>query len=250
MTPTATAPAALALAPQPLAELSAVVPVHDEAENVAGVVFALCTVLPEVARRWEVIVVDDGSRDGTDAVLAELATGAPALRVVRHARNRGYGAALRSGFAAARHDWIFLVDGDGQVDPQQLADAVGALADHDGVIGYRTARADVLGRRLATRLWNGLVRRLFGLRTRDVNCAFKLLPAALVRDEPLVSDGAVISAEMLVRAAQSDHRLAEVPVVYRPRLAGRASGAQPRVVARAGMEIVRLYLQARRRERA
>jgi glycosyltransferase involved in cell wall biosynthesis len=230
--------------------VSAVVPVHDEEAAIAAVVHALVRELPRVAQHFELIVVDDGSTDRTAAVLAALARSVPALRVVRHGGNRGYGAALRSGFAAARYAWVLLIDGDGQFDPAQLGEVVGALEDHDGVIGYRARRADPWLRRLNTAAWNALVRRLFGLDTRDLNCAFKLLPTALLQDEPLVADGAVISAEILVRADRAGYRLAEVPVIHRPRDAGRASGARMHVVARAGLELIDLYRRIRREERA
>jgi glycosyltransferase involved in cell wall biosynthesis len=226
--------------------VSAVVPVHDEEAAIAGVVRGLARELPRVASRFEVIVVDDGSADRTAAVLAGLRRSVPQLRVVRHDVNRGYGAALRSGFAAARHAWVLLMDGDGQMDPGQLGELVAALDGHDGVIGFRAQRADAWMRRVNTAAWNGAVRWLFGLATRDVNCAFKLLPTELLQDETLYADGAVISAEILVRAARAGYRLAEVPIAHRPRRAGRASGARPGVVARAGLELARLYWRMRR----
>lgn len=226
--------------------VSAVVPVHDEEAAIADVVQTLLDELPRVASRFELIVVDDGSTDRTGEILADLARSVPCLRVVRHPSNRGYGAALRSGFGVARHAWVLVIDGDGQIDPRQLGDVVAALDGHDGVVGYRARRADAWLRRLNTAAWNGLVRWLFGLAPRDLNCAFKLLPSTLVRDEALVSEGAVISAEILVRAARAGYRLAEVPIVHRPRRAGRASGARPGVVAWAGLELLRLHRRVRR----
>jgi glycosyltransferase involved in cell wall biosynthesis len=183
-----------------------VVPVHDETAIADGAGPGARSVAGGLALR--LIVVDDGSTDGSAGVLEQLARSIPCLRVVRHAGNRGYGAALRSGFAAARYAWVLVIDGDGQFDPAQLSGVVAALDGHDGVIGYRARRADPLLRRVNTAAWNGLVRRLFGLTTRDLNCAFKLLPTALVQDEALMADGAVISAEILVRA-RSGYRFAE-----------------------------------------
>jgi glycosyltransferase involved in cell wall biosynthesis len=228
-----------------LGGVSAIVPAHDEEAAIGAVVHALARELPRIASRFEVIVVDDGSTDRTGAVLAALRRSVPHLRVVRHDANRGYGAALRSGFAAARHGWVLLIDGDGQMDPGQLRELVAALDGHDGVIGYRARRADAWMRRVNTAAWNGAVRWLFGLATRDVNCAFKLLPTELVQEEALCADGAVISAEILVRAARAGYRLAEVPIAHRPRRSGRASGARPGVVARAGLELARLYWRLR-----
>jgi glycosyltransferase involved in cell wall biosynthesis len=232
-----------------IAGLSVVVPVHDEEAAIGEVVRALVPEVARVASRFEVVVVDDGSTDDTAGVLEQLARTTPCLRVVRHGANRGYGAALRSGFGVARYAWVLVIDGDGQFDPAELGCFVAALDGHDGVIGYRARRADPLLRRVNTAAWNGLVRRLFGLTTRDLNCAFKLLPTALVQDRLLVADGAVISAEILVRAARAGYRLAEVPIEHRPRRAGRASGARLHVVARAGVELLRLYRRTRREER-
>lgn len=229
-----------------LPELSVVIPVHDEEGAIAEVVAAVRSAAPRVAAHWEVVVVDDGSRDGTPAVLRALAASDPHVRVVRHPANRGYGAALRTGFAAARFEWIFLTDGDGQLDPAQLPEAVAALRDADGVVGYRLRRADSLARRLNTALWNGMVRSVLGVAVRDLNCAFKLLPRTVLAPEALTASGAVISAEILARATRAGRRFAEIPIVHRPRRRGRSSGARPAVVLRAAWELPRLCWRLRR----
>lgn len=223
-----------------LAGLSAVVPLHDERENVAAVADGLRAVLPEVAERWELVLVDDGSRDGTADVVDALAAADPAVRVARHARNRGYGAAIRTGFAAARHEWLFLMDGDGQFDPRELPLLCAAHADADAVVGWRTRRADPWIRRVNTAAWNGLVRTLFRLPVRDVNCAFKLLRRDALGDGATAADGAMVSTELLARMRQRGARIVEVPVTHLPRRAGRASGAAPTVVLRAFLELGRL----------
>lgn len=223
-----------------LAGLSAVVPLHDEEENVAAVVSGLRAVLPEVADRFEVVLVDDGSRDGTADLVDGLATADPAIRVVRHPENRGYGAAIRSGFAAARYEWLFLMDGDGQFDPRELPLLCGARGDADAVLGWRARRADPWQRRANTAAWNALVRTLFRLRVRDVNCAFKLVRREALGDVGTVADGAMVSTELLARLRQRGARLVEVPVTHLPRRAGRASGAAPGVVLRAFVELLRL----------
>lgn len=232
----------LASRPMAVRELSAFLPAYDEEANIATTVGDLVAALDGLRLdRFEVIVVDDGSRDATGAVADEIAARDPRVRVVRHDRNRGYGAAVRTGFSSARYDWVFFTDGDGQFDPHEvgllLAEADGA----DAVIGYRRKRADHAGRRLNTWLWGRVVKVVLAVEARDVDCAFKLVRRdALAAVPPLEADGAVVSAELLAKLQRSGARLVEVGVTHRPRLAGEASGADPRVIARALRELVRL----------
>jgi len=229
-----------------LPELSIVIPVHDEEGAIADVLAAVRSAAPRSAVRWEIVVVDDGSRDRTPRLLQAAASRDARIRVVRHPGNRGYGAALRTGFAAARFDWVFFTDGDGQLDPTQLPDAVAALGEADGVVGYRARRAESSWRRMNTAIWNGLVRTALGVPVRDLNCAFKLLPRVVLAPDGLRARGAVISAEILARAARAGFRFAEIPVLHRPRRQGRPSGARPRVVLRAAWELPLLYWRLRR----
>ncbi|HXJ36121.1 MAG TPA: glycosyltransferase family 2 protein [Candidatus Eisenbacteria bacterium] len=224
-----------------LPSLSALVPVHDEEATIAGVAGALCDVLPWVADAWEVIVVDDGSRDRTPRIADHLAATVSGVRVVRHAANRGYGAAVRSGLAAARSEWMFLTDGDGQFDPATLRDVFPALGDADALIGFRERRADARHRRAFTTAWNTLVRAAIGVRVRDVNCAFKLVRRALLDDLDAHATGGAISAELLRHLARRGARIVEVPVPHFARRAGRASGGSPRVALRAFAELAALW---------
>jgi glycosyltransferase involved in cell wall biosynthesis len=223
-----------------LSGLSIVLPCHNEAPNLAAVV----RMASEAGRRWalehEVIVVDDGSSDRTLTLATALAAHDPAVRVVVHPVNRGYGAALRSGIAAARLPWVLLTDADLQFDLAQLGGFVPPAADHDVIVGYRLQRQDPVGRILAARVWNALVRAVFRLGVRDVDCAFKLIRRKFLYDLPLESDGATISTELLLQLLRRQARLAELPVIHRPRTAGRQSGTNPRVVARALRELLAL----------
>jgi glycosyltransferase involved in cell wall biosynthesis len=231
--------------PERLPSLSAFFPVHDEEDNVVPMAEAVLAVLPEVAVAWELIVVDDGSRDATGARADELARTRAGVRVVHHAANRGYGGALRSGFAAARHERIFYTDGDRQFDPRQITRLIAELPRADVVVGWRARRADHLGRRLNTFAWNLLIRLLFGLRVRDVDCAFKLLPRAALEGLTLEAEGAMISTELLAHLRRRGLRIAEVPVDHFPRTSGTPSGADPRVIVRAFGELRRLYPRIR-----
>ena len=210
---------------------------------------ALLGVLPRVAEHWELIIVDDGSRDRTAERAAALARVRANVRVVRHAVQRGYGAAIRSGLAAARHEYVFVTDGDRQFDPTQIRRLMAGLERADVAVGYRPRRADPLVRRLYGAAWNALMRRLFALSVRDINCAFKLLPARAVAGAELRAEGAIISTELLVCLRQRGYTIVEVPVDHFPRRAGRASGGDLRVMLRAGRELLALRRRLRPRAR-
>jgi glycosyltransferase involved in cell wall biosynthesis len=219
-----------------LTSLSIVLPCFDEEANVAAAVADA----HRAGERWavwhEVVVVDDGSSDRTRHIAESLARGDARVRVVAHDHNRGYGAAVRSGIAASRGDWILLTDADLQFDLSELRFFVPATADADLVAGYRIDRADPLGRRLAAHAWNGLMRSTFGVAVGDVDCAFKLMRGPAARALELSSDGAMISTELLVRAGLAGWRIVEVGVHHRPRLAGEPTGGDVRVIARAFRE--------------
>jgi glycosyltransferase involved in cell wall biosynthesis len=183
-------------------------------------------------------VVDDGSTDGTALWVERLDRSDVVL--VRHGTNRGYGAAVRSGLAAAQMPWILLTDADRQFDLQELGRLTGLARHADLVLGWRITRQDPLGRRVAGWVWNRLVAGVLRLRVRDVDCAFKLVRRRVVQDLDLRSDGATISAELLLRSAEAGARIEQVGVHHRARTRGRASGGDPRVAWRALRELAAL----------
>ena len=226
--------------------ISAVLPAFNEAPNLAGVVSELTAVLAEAAPRFEIIVVDDGSRDGTSELADRLAKDDPRLRVIHHPRNLGYGSALRSGFGAAQYDWIFFMDSDGQFLPSEIKDLIRLSREHVFVAGYRARRQDPWPRRFYSALFSALVRALFGVKARDVNCAFKLFQRRLIAGVELISPGALINAELLAAAKDQGVNPLETPVTHRPRLSGRQTGGSLKVILRALTELVRLYLHRRK----
>ena len=224
-----------------LSSISAFFPAYNEEENVAGMVERLRGVLPRVADAWEIIVVDDGSRDGTAAIADRLAAADARVRVVHHPTNRGYGGALKSGFAASRHAWVFFTDGDGQFDVGEIDRLAALVPAADIAVGYRLERAEGALRRLNAAAWNWLVRLLFRFRVRDVDCAFKLIDRTVLERVHPEADGAMISTELLARAARAGFRIAEVGVHHYPRQHGHPTGANPLVIARAFYELGKLY---------
>jgi len=212
--------------------ISVVLPALNERGNVRRAVEGARAAATRLADHVEVIVVDDGSSDGT----AEEARRAGA-RVVSHGRNRGYGAALRSGFAAASQPWIFQMDCDNQFDPEELAKLVPLADDAQIIIGLRVRRADEWRRIWAGRAWNQLCQLAFGFIVHDIDCGFKLLDRVAISGLALGSDGACISIELCVAARQGGLRIAEVAVEHHPRVTGSATGLRFRVIARGLLEL-------------
>jgi glycosyltransferase involved in cell wall biosynthesis len=231
--------------PGALPGLSIVLPCFDEQENVAGAVRDALSAAQRYSAECEVIVVDDGSRDGTGAVAADLVARHSEVRLVLHRQNRGYGAAVRTGVRSARMPFVLLTDGDRQFDLDQLGTFVPLADGADLLAGYRLRRHDPIGRRLSGAAWNRLVHHLFRVGVRDVDCAFKLVRRDLLERIDLVSDGAMVSTELIVRSRLAGARIVEIGVQHRARVAGRQSGANPRVVLRAFRELGRLRTDLR-----
>jgi len=223
-----------------IASISAVLPAHNEAANIEQVVEATCEALRGVVSDYEVIIVDDGSTDETPRLADSLAERYPQVRVVHHPHNRGYGSAWRSGIAAAAKQYIFFLDSDRQFDPREIGLLVQWGTSYDIVAGYRIHRNDPLYRTLNASCFHLLVRLLFGVHVRDLDCGFKLFRASLLKGMPLESPGALINAEIHYFARVWQATLREVGVHHFPRKAGKQSGASLRVVLRAASELVAL----------
>jgi glycosyltransferase involved in cell wall biosynthesis len=228
-----------------LPALSYFFPAHNEAANLRGLVGEALEFLPALAETYEIIIVNDGSRDETAGIADELAAAHPEVRAVHHSTNLGYGAALRSGFAAARHDHLAFTDGDRQfkvADLGPLIDRLGA-GDADAVVGYRIRRADPLVRTVYAKLYRLANLIFFGLKVRDVDCACKLFTRASLEGVNVESGGAFFSAELLIKLRARGRRLAEVGVPHYPRTAGSPTGAKPQVVFRAVRDFWALRLR-------
>jgi glycosyltransferase involved in cell wall biosynthesis len=225
--------------------LTLVLPAHNEEANLGIVVERALSVLPRFAADFEVIVVDDGSRDGTGKIADSLAVADPRVKVVHHPRNRGYGAALTSGFAASRGDHVMFMDADRQFDVADLALLAPFVGAFDIVAGFRMERHDPLHRRIFAEIFNVTVRVLFGVHLRDIDCAFKVFRGDLLRSLRLTAPGALINTEIQAKARRQGATLEQVGVHHYPRVAGEATGGSLRVILRAMGETVALWWRMR-----
>jgi glycosyltransferase involved in cell wall biosynthesis len=242
----ATTDAATATAVERVARLSYFFPAHNEEANLTGLVDEALAALPTLADTFEIIAVDDGSRDRTPAIADELAAAHPGVvRVVHHRVNQGYGAALRSGFAAARYDLVAFTDGDRQfrvADLGRLTARLGAGDAPDVVAGFRIKRADPLIRTIYAKAYRLANRIFFGLSVTDVDCACKLFRREALEGLRVESGGAFFSAELLIKLQAAGRSVVEVGVPHYPRTAGSPTGAKPQVILRAVRDFWRLRL--------
>jgi glycosyltransferase involved in cell wall biosynthesis len=226
--------------------ISVFFPCYNEQDNIGRVVKRAIEVLEGLAKDYEVIIVNDGSKDGTGAVADALAGMNSRVRVVHHPHNQGYGAALQSGIQAASKGLVFFTDGDGQFDIGEIKLLLPMIEQNDIVCGYRLNRKDPFVRKLNGWLWTKLVNLLFGMHIRDIDCAFKLFRREVFDGMRMSSGGALISAEILARATRRGCRIAQVGVHHYPRTAGSQTGAKLRVILRAFKELFELYNRIRR----
>jgi glycosyltransferase involved in cell wall biosynthesis len=230
--------------------LSIVLPAFNEESNIEAMVESCLEVLPELAHRYEVIVVDDGSVDATSEVVAGwVEQRHPDVRLLAHDGNRGYGAAIRSGLQHARYDLVFYTDADRQFDVAELRYFLPMMKDHDMVVGFRVYRYDSVLRSIVSWGYNQIVKVLFRVRVRDVDCSFKLMRAE-VRDKlPLQTSDFFIDTEIVACARRWNFRIAQKGVRHYPRVAGETT-VQPSDVLRTLRTIAsmwrRIYLPTKR----
>jgi glycosyltransferase involved in cell wall biosynthesis len=224
--------------------ISVFFPAYNDEASIAGLVHDALALLPGLADDFEVIVVNDGSTDGTGRVLDELARADSRVRVVHHEVNRGYGAALRTGFASATKELVFYTDGDGQYDVRELLLLRPLLVEGvDIVNGYKVQRADGWQRKALGAAYNGLAHLLFSIPIRDVDCDFRLLRRRAVEQVQLVSSSGSICVELVHKLHRSGCVFAEVPVQHRPRAHGRSQFFTFRRVGRTALDLLSLWLK-------
>lgn len=224
-----------------LSGISLVFPAYNEEPNIERAVAEARRALQKFADRHEIIVVNDGSADRTGEIIERLARECDDVVPVQHPKNRGYGAALCSGFARAGLDYVFFSDSDLQFNLDEMDRLVEWIGRYDIVTGYRVKRADPLHRKLNAWAWGTLVRFLFGIKVRDIDCAFKLFRRRVLDAIKPTSAGAMINTEILAQAVKAGFTIHEVPVTHLPRTQGQQTGANLRVILKAFGELFAMY---------
>ncbi len=228
-----------------MSSLSISFPAYNEEDNIGRAIQDAVRVASKITDDFEVIIVDDGSADRTGDVIREYATRHPQVRLVEHEVNKGYGAAVYDGLVAGTKDWAFFTDSDLQFVMDELENLWALRDEANIVIGYRAPRRDPFIRKFNGFGWTWLTNVLFGYVSRDVDCAFKLMSRQVVQAVAphVLSRGATLSAEFLVRAKRMGFKIREVPVTHRPRVAGSQTGAKLSVILRAFREMATFRIQ-------
>jgi glycosyltransferase involved in cell wall biosynthesis len=221
--------------------LTVIFPAFNEEQNIGLTVQSACETLQQLASQWEIIIVNDGSSDSTCKVCDQLVNAQPHVRVIHHLTNRGYGAALKSGVSAARHELIFFTDSDGQFTLTELPKFIEYAKQFDIVAGYRGKRNDPPHRLVNALGWNLLVRVVLGIHIRDIDCAYKLFRREVFERIQIRSVGAMVNTEIMAQAMKFGMRLKEVEVSHFPRRFGRPTGANIKVIFKAFRELFKLW---------
>lgn len=217
-------------------------PAYNDSGTIASMVVVADMTLRQLTDDYEVIVVNDGSPDHCDSILAELQTRYPKLKVVTHPQNKGYGGALRSGFANASKDLIFYTDGDAQYDPREWALLYESLTDGvDMVNGYKIHRNDPINRKIIGRVYHHVVSLAFGLKLRDVDCDFRLIRRGVFDVVQLQSNSGIICVELMKKIQDAGFKIAQVPVHHYHRAFGISQFFNFRRVFRTGTDLMRLW---------
>lgn len=228
-------------------ELSVFFPAYNEEANIKKTIIDARSVLQEIADKWEIIIIDDGSKDKTGKISDDLSKGDRNIKVIHHKPNRGYGGALKSGFYSSKYAWIATVDSDGQFDFSEITKLLEKNKEADVVIGYRIDRKDPVLRKIFGWGWTFLANLLLGINVKDVDCAFKLVDRKVINTIPKLEStrGGMISPELLAKAKKCGFKIAQVGVHHFSREEGSQTGANFKVIFKSFMDLGRLWWQLR-----
>lgn len=226
-----------------LSSLSAFFPCYNEGENLPELVNKVCSFLPHIAKKFEIIIVNDGSHDKTKDIIKKLSKECPELRIVSHVKNRGYGGALKTGIQSSKMDWVFWMDGDLQFDIKSLDNFIAYTDKYDAVIGYRAHRADTFLRKVNGELYTRLINFLFGLDIRDIDCAFKLIRRSKLEKITIETSSAFTSSEILIKLKSNGTKFKQLSVLHFPRMFGKPTGGSVRVIFKGLKETMLFFLK-------
>lgn len=223
--------------------ISVFFPAYNDAGTIASMVVAARLVVRELTDDFEILVINDGSRDHTADVLSELETVFPELKVIHHVQNRGYGGALRTGFTSASKELVFYTDGDAQYDPREIKELYAVWDDEvDFVNGYKIGRSDPLHRIIIGRLYHWTVRLAFGLHLRDIDCDFRLFRRSIFDTVEMTKSSGVICVELMKKVQDAGFRIRQVPVHHFHRAYGKSQFFNFGRVARTLLDLTRMWI--------
>jgi len=225
--------------------ISVVLPAYNEEGNIYYVVRDIFDTLPDIFDDFEVIIVDDGSGDRTTEIIRDLSEKNRNIKIIRHANNRGYGVALTSGIRASEKDLVFIMDADRQFDISEINKLLTHIGNFDIVAGFRIKRMDSFYRYILGRCFNFIIRILFKIKLRDIDCGFKLYKKELLQKMKLTVEGSLISTEIMFLAYKNNAKIKEVGVNHYPRVSGLSKGASLKVIAKAIFELLDFYITTR-----
>jgi len=228
-------------------EISVFFPCYNEEKNIPTTVSKAIAILENIAKKWEILIINDGSKDNTGKVALELKSKYPNIRIVTHNPNRGYGGALQSGFYNAKYKWIAFTDSDGQFDFGDIKKFISKQKEtgSDLVIGYYLSRKVSKFAILTSKIWELFIFVLFGLKVTDIDCAFKLVSKKVIDTIPRLEAerGAFISSEFLIKAKKAGFKISEVGVRHFPRIEGQATGRQLKVIIKSFSDLFKLWFK-------
>lgn len=232
-----------------ISKLSVFFPTYNEEANIESTVKKAKASLEKLVTTWEIIVVNDGSKDNTQAIVEKLSKKDKRIRIITHSPNRGYGGALQSGLYNSKYPWIAFTDSDGQFDFSEIDRFIAKQEETnaDLVIGYYKKRQVSFSKILTSKMWELVVFILFGLHVRDIDCGFKLISKKVIEEIPHLESerGAFISSELLIKSRKSGFKIVEIPVTHYPRTAGSGTGRNIDVIIKSFVDLFRLWRKLR-----
>ena len=225
-----------------LSSISFFCPAYFDEENLPDLIPKVFDFLSKITNKFEILIIEDGSPDQTGAVAEELSRRYPNIRVIHHQRNLGYGVTLSDGFRSARYDYVMYTDGDNQYDVGEFEPYINLLEGVDIISGYATEKAVTPLRKIQSFLYNRLVKFLFFIDLKDINCSMKIYKKKVLDVIEIKSASAFIDTEMLIRAKRKGFTIAQFPVTHYPRKRGLASGSKPAVILATIKDMIKFRL--------